>query len=353
MERMGRGPLEHTISNRGSGRTDRVASFTIEAEVGVRALHRRVRPTDNPPSRPGESLSAATTDSSIPRCRDGLRLLVLRERIDRSKRAHDRPGSRPGIGRDTPRTSAMGKQTSTRSTRRRGRLLWKTKADPHFIARITAGAKFYNGKLFVPVSSSEEFSSGTPDYPCCTSRGSVVALDANTGKQIWKAWVVPEEPQAVHDAVQRRDVLQASRRRGVEHTYGRSGPPGHLLRHRRRDDGAIAEDHGRDHGGRHRHGKLLWSYQATENDVFMGGCNGAVRSEACPNPLGPDMDIGNSPILKTLPNGKRVLLAGTKSADIFALDPDNNGALLYRVNPTGAPINGGRGGRGGIVWRRS
>ncbi len=97
-------------------------------------------------------------------------------------------------------------------------------------------------------------------------------------------------------------------------------------------------------------GKLLWSYQATENDVFMGGCDGAVRSEACPNPLGPDMDIGNSPILRTLANGKRVLLAGTKSADIFALDPDNNGALLYRVNPTDAPINGGRGGRGGIVW---
>ena len=76
-----------------------------------------------------------------------------------------------------------------------GKLLWKTKVDPHFVARITAGVKFYNGKLFVPVSSSEEFSSGNRDYPCCTSRGSVVALDANTGKQIWKSWVVPDEPK--------------------------------------------------------------------------------------------------------------------------------------------------------------
>ncbi|PYS36458.1 MAG: cytochrome C oxidase Cbb3, partial [Acidobacteria bacterium] len=49
-----------------------------------------------------------------------------------------------------------------------GKLLWKTKADDHFVARITAGAKLYNGKLFVPVSSSEEFRSGNPDYPCCT-----------------------------------------------------------------------------------------------------------------------------------------------------------------------------------------
>jgi polyvinyl alcohol dehydrogenase (cytochrome) len=97
-------------------------------------------------------------------------------------------------------------------------------------------------------------------------------------------------------------------------------------------------------------GKLLWSYQATGGDVFVGGCNGPTRSEACPSPMGPDMDIGNSPILTTLANGRRALLGGTKSADVFALDPDNNGALLYRVNVAGDATGGGRGGRGTIVW---
>ena len=98
-------------------------------------------------------------------------------------------------------------------------------------------------------------------------------------------------------------------------------------------------------------GKLLWSYQATENDVFMGGCNGAQKSEACPEKLGPDMDIGNSPILVTAPNGKRVLLGGTKAADVFALDPDRGGALLYRVNPSGAtPGANPRRGGASIVW---
>jgi polyvinyl alcohol dehydrogenase (cytochrome) len=82
----------------------------------------------------------------------------------------------------------------------------------------------------------------------------------------------------------------------------------------------------------------------------MGGCNGPNRSEACPSPMGPDMDIGNSPILTTLPNGKRALLGGTKSADVFALDPDNKGALLFRINAAGGPTGGGRGGRGTIVW---
>ena len=97
-------------------------------------------------------------------------------------------------------------------------------------------------------------------------------------------------------------------------------------------------------------GKLLWSYQATEGDVFMGGCNGPNKSEACPNPMGPDMDIGNSPMLRTLPNGKRVLIAGTKSADIFALDPDDNGKLLYRIHPLGLPLHGNGRGRASIVW---
>src|SRR5258708_18086714 len=82
----------------------------------------------------------------------------------------------------------------------------------------------------------------------------------------------------------------------------------------------------------------------------MGGCNGGNVSDACPKPMGPDMDIGNSPMLKSLPNGKRVLIAGTKSADIFALDPDDNGKLLYRVHPLGQPLNGNGRGRSSIVW---
>lgn len=231
-----------------------------------------------------------------------------------------------------------------------GRLLWKTKADPHFIARITAGTKLYDGKLFVPVSSSEEFSSGNPDYPCCSSRGSVVALDANSGKEIWKAWVVPEEPQPYKTmangvtlykpaggAVWNSPTVDPARQAVYFGTGDATTAPSPKT-----TDAIMAVNINT--------GKLLWSYQATENDVFMGGCNGPVKSEACPTPLGPDMDIGNSPIVKTLPNGRRVLLTGTKDGDVVALDPDNNGALLYRINAAGGPVGGGRGGRGTIVW---
>jgi polyvinyl alcohol dehydrogenase (cytochrome) len=231
-----------------------------------------------------------------------------------------------------------------------GALLWKTRADEHFIARITAGTKLYDGKLFVPVSSSEEFSSGNPSYPCCTSRGSVVALDANTGRQIWKAWVVPEEPKPYKTMANGVTLYKPAG--GAVWNTPTVDPVRHAVYFGTGDattapspkttDGFMAVDIDT--------GRLLWSYQATENDVFMGGCNGPEKSEACPEPMGPDMDIGNSPILTTTPSGKRVLFGGTKSADVFALDPDDNGKLLYRVNPTGAPINGtGRFGAT-IVW---
>ena len=231
-----------------------------------------------------------------------------------------------------------------------GKLLWKTSADPHFIARITAGTKLYDGKLFVPVSSSEEFSSGNPSYPCCTSRGSVVALDANTGRQIWKAWVIPEEPKPYKTqangvilykpaggAVWNSPTVDPTRRAVYFGTGDATTEPSPKT-----TDGIMAVDLDT--------GALRWAYQATENDVFMGGCNGPMKSEACPQQLGPDMDIGNSPILATV-GGKRVLLAGTKAGDVFALDPDNGGALLYRVNPAGsAPGGNARFGGPSIVW---
>jgi polyvinyl alcohol dehydrogenase (cytochrome) len=231
-----------------------------------------------------------------------------------------------------------------------GKLLWKTRVDDHFVARITAGSKLYNGKLFVPVSSSEEFRSGNPDYPCCTSRGSVVALDANTGKQLWKAWVIPDEPKPYKKmangvtlykpaggAVWNSPTIDPVRNAIYFGTGDATTAPAPKT-----TDGIMAVNINT--------GEFLWAYQATENDVFMGGCNGPVKSEACPTPMGPDMDIGNSPILKTLPDGKRVVIGGTKGGDVFGVDPDNNGALLFRVNVGGAPVGANRGGRGSIVW---
>jgi polyvinyl alcohol dehydrogenase (cytochrome) len=233
-----------------------------------------------------------------------------------------------------------------------GKLLWQAKADSHWVARITAGPKLYSGKLFVPVSSSEEFRSGIATYPCCTSRGSVVAYDANNGKVLWKAWVT-DQPKAYKvqsngvvlygpagGAVWNTPTVDPVRNAVYFSTGDATAVPAPLT-----TDGVMAVDINT--------GKTLWAYQADANDIFMGACGTPTSGEQCPNPNGPDLDIANSPILKSLPGGKRVLLVGTKRGHVIALDPDNNGAVLYRVlATTGAPASTTPGGRGGasIVW---
>jgi polyvinyl alcohol dehydrogenase (cytochrome) len=76
-----------------------------------------------------------------------------------------------------------------------GRLRWRKKADDHPIARITATPRFANGRLYVGVSSLEELVGADSKYPCCTFRGSVLALDAATGNQIWKTYTIGETPK--------------------------------------------------------------------------------------------------------------------------------------------------------------
>ncbi len=76
-----------------------------------------------------------------------------------------------------------------------GQLLWKTHVAEHFAAMLTGAPQVHNGVLYVPISSYEEALAGSPTYECCTFRGSVVALDASTGKIIWTAYTITDPPQ--------------------------------------------------------------------------------------------------------------------------------------------------------------
>ena len=73
-----------------------------------------------------------------------------------------------------------------------GKALWIVSVDPHPLAAVTGSPILHKGRLYVPLASREEAAGGGPDYPCCTFRGSVVALDADTGKQIWKTHIIGE-----------------------------------------------------------------------------------------------------------------------------------------------------------------
>ena len=77
-------------------------------------------------------------------------------------------------------------------------------------------------------------------------------------------------------------------------------------------------------------GAMVWSRQMTTGDVWNSAC---VEGDAadCPEAHGFDFDFGSSPILVGLPGGKRALIAGQKSGVVYALDPDNRGAVLWQT----------------------
>jgi len=224
-----------------------------------------------------------------------------------------------------------------------GTQLWMTQADDHFTARITGAPALYEGRVYAPVSSSEELSGSNLDYQCCTSRGSVVAFNGATGKQIWKTYVIAEAPKPTKKnskGVQQWAPAGASvwntptidaRRHAIYFGTGDSETEPAAPT----SDSVMAVDLAT--------GKMLWYYQAQANDSWLGGCNGANKTENCPDDVGPDWDIGNSPILRTLANGKTVVVAGTKNGDVFALDPDKKGEKIWRINVANKE-------RSGIVW---
>jgi outer membrane protein assembly factor BamB len=203
----------------------------------------------------------------------------------------------------------------------------------HYTGTFSAAELFaalYNGRLYVPISSWEEFSAASLDYPCCTSRGSVAAFDASTGRQVWKTYVIPEDPQPVRKntkgvqlwapagaSVWNAPTVDAKRHAIYFGTGDATTAPA-----AKTSDAVMALDMDT--------GKVRWAYQAFADDSFLVGCDGPDKSDNCPVVQGPDLDIPASPILRTLKNGQRVLLVATKPGDLIALDPDRGGAVIWK-----------------------
>lgn len=224
-----------------------------------------------------------------------------------------------------------------------GALIWKVRADDFPGAFVTGAPKLYENRLYVPVSSGEEVIGAFPTYECCKFRGSVVALDAASGKQIWRAYTIPEPARPVRKSAAGVQLWGPSgagvwssptidvRQRALYVATGDSySDPA-----AKTSDAFVAFDLD--------NGKLLWSHQFTAGDAFNVACGGPAPVN-CPQPAGPDHDFSSSPILVTLSNGKRALVAGQKSGVVHAVDPDQQGELLWDARL-------GEGGfLGGIQW---
>lgn len=224
-----------------------------------------------------------------------------------------------------------------------GEELWRRRIEDHPLARITGTPTLYGGRLYVPTSSYEESQGASPDYGCCTFRGSVSALDAVGGAVVWKTYVGADEPKPRGTSANGVTLYGPSgspiwssptvdAKRGLLYvatgnTY--SGPP------QPSSDAVVALDLD--------DGAIEWMKQATPGDIYITGC-GRGGNPNCADPNGPDFDFGNSPILAALPDGTDAIVVGQKSGVAYALSPDRQGEVLwqYRV---------GRGGAlGGIEW---
>jgi polyvinyl alcohol dehydrogenase (cytochrome) len=222
-----------------------------------------------------------------------------------------------------------------------GEPIWKVHVEDHPTARITGAPKLFEGRLYVPVASGEEGAGGNPKYPCCTFRGSVVALDAATGKQIWKTYVIPDEPKSTGPnrfgpaggGVWSSPTIDSKR-----HVLYATTGDAYTEPAAKTTDSIVAMDLDT--------GKIQWVAQGTENDAWLAGCSAQNPTGNCPANLGPDQDFSASPILKTLPNGRRILVAGQKSGNVWAYDPDRKGAVVWKTALTSSTTEFG----GKIVW---
>ncbi len=225
-----------------------------------------------------------------------------------------------------------------------GELLWKTHVDAHPKAKIVGAPVYYEGRLYVPITAGEEGPQLDPKYECCSARGGIVALDAATGKQIWKTYTIAEEPKKTGEnwagaatwgpsgaSIWSAPTIDVKAKMLYATTGDNFSAPA-----TKTSDAVIAFDLST--------GKIAWVRQLTENDIFNMGCRGGEKKAGCPDPQGPDFDFGASPILVTLANGKRVLVLSQKSGYVHGVDPDRNGEVLWQTKV-------GRGSAlGGVQW---
>jgi polyvinyl alcohol dehydrogenase (cytochrome) len=211
-----------------------------------------------------------------------------------------------------------------------GDLLWKIRPVEHFATTATATPAVYKGVVYQSFASFEEALGPDPNFECCTFRGSVVALDAATGKKLWQTFTIAETPQPTGKNAAGKQKSGPSGA-GVWSTptideqlgalYVATGdnysdPPTAT------SDAILAMDL--------KTGKLLWSKQLTEKDAYNTGC-GTPEKTNCPEAGGPDFDFGQPPILVNLGAGKRALVIGQKSGMVHAVDPDQSGKLLWQT----------------------
>jgi len=218
-----------------------------------------------------------------------------------------------------------------------GRAIWSRTIDAHPLARVTGSLTVAFGRVFVPVSSIEETAASQQNYACCTFRGSLNALDAETGEVAWRTFTVPEPQMVGKNAagvalwapagvgIWSAPTIDLKRRlvyAATGNTYSGAAQP--------TADAIVALDPAS--------GAITWTKQLTAGDVF--GCRPGAAN--CGEKAGPDFDIGTPAMLVARGDGAHdMIVAAQKSGVAYALDPDDAGAILWQYRAGEGSIWGG------------
>jgi polyvinyl alcohol dehydrogenase (cytochrome) len=228
-----------------------------------------------------------------------------------------------------------------------GAVLWKMHVDDHPQASITGTPKLYRGRLYVPVSGGEEeVAAGTANFVCCKFRGSLVALEAKDGTQVWKSYTIGEPAKMTGKTVDGFEIWGPS---GAsiwssptidEHSkliYVTTGV-NYTQPHTGGSDAVFALDLDSGH--------IVWTKQLLTGDVYNFGCVTEKKAN-CPANPGKNIDIGVPPMLAQAGINKRMLVIAAKSGMAYGLNPDANGQIVWQTRIS----NGGP--QGGVIWGAS
>lgn len=226
-----------------------------------------------------------------------------------------------------------------------GEPLWTRSVAQHS-ANTTTGTPVphsdENGdRLYVPLSAFGVVLATNPKYECCKSRGAVLSLDAATGEILWVTHMTkePVKTYVSSEGVQQwgpsgvpvwtTPTIDEERGQLYVGTGENTSSPATQL-----SDSIVALDL--------RTGAIRWSFQGTRGDAWNMAC-GRRKGPNCPEEDGPDYDFGAAAVLAEHSSGKDILVAGQKSGEVHALDPDTGELIWQEKVGAGSAL-------GGIHW---
>jgi polyvinyl alcohol dehydrogenase (cytochrome) len=234
-----------------------------------------------------------------------------------------------------------------------GALLWATRLDTHPFAALTGSPTYYNGKVYIGVSSLENGQG--QDYACCTFRGQIAALDATTGAVAWRFYTVP--PATAVGTWPNGVTMYAPSGGAVWGTPIVDPGSGTVYIGTGQNYTGVGPNHNESAGDidsllalNASTGAVRWKKQFTNPDVFRLLCTSNPDPGYCPgllNGAALDWDVSPAPNLFTI--GRRTVVGiGAKSGVYHVLDAATGATVWEKTLGHPAPD-----GDAGIQWGTS